>query len=121
MNHTLDLFDTRHREAVEQARAKEDRQAHPLPAARHTDPATSHAAARKAARFAASHSQRILEALKTGAGTVDEIAACIGLQSQQVNKRLPELERMGLAYPTDMLRRSRSGNMERIWKIKEPK
>jgi len=87
----------------------------PVRAARGSDPATSHAAARSAARWATSHAGRILDALQHGAATVDELSERTGLQSQQINKRLPELDRAGLARPTDVVRRSRSGHGERVW------
>lgn len=90
----------------------------PPPRARNSDPGTSHAAARNVDKFAASHAGRILAALRTrGPSTVDELSALPGLhlQSQQINKRLPELERESLARPTGATRRSRSGNLERVW------
>lgn len=88
----------------------------PAPAARHTDPTTSQAAARRAAEFAASHAGRILEALRAhGPMTADEIARVVELLAHQVNKRLPELERAGLARPTGATRASAAGVPERIW------
>lgn len=85
--------------------------------ARTSDPATSHAAAKSSSRWAASHAGRIFVALVGhGPRTVDELSAIVGLQSQQINKRLPELERLGLALPTDELRPSRSGHQERVWR-----
>ena len=43
--------------------------------------------------------------------TFHEIARATGLDGQQVNKRLPELERAGQAVPTDEMRRVRpAGN-----------
>ncbi len=95
--HTLDLFE-------------------PPPRARKSDPTTSHASARNVERFFASHAGRILIALQDrGPSTVDELSATCGLQSQQINKRLPELERIRLARPTDKTRPSKSGMQERIW------
>jgi len=69
------------------------------PAARRTDPVTSHQAARRAATFAASHAGRILEALAEGPRTAAGLAAMTGLSVVQVDRRLPELERAGKARP----------------------
>ena len=84
--------------------------------ARRTDPATSKAAARAAERFASSHCGRILACLKAhGPQTVDEIAARIGLQPHQINKRLPDLYYDRLAAPTGLVGTSNSGRQERLW------
>ena len=85
--------------------------------ARNSDPATSHAAAARVPEFAPTHAGRILRCLSYhGRLTVDEIAYCTGLKSQAINKRLPELQRMGLAAPVkDLLRPSDSGCMARVW------
>lgn len=70
----------------------------PERAARRTDPATSLAAAKSAQRFAFSHAGRILQALKLhGPRTAHEISQLIGLSVVQVDRRLPELSRAGLA------------------------
>ena len=64
--------------------------------ARRTDPSTSHAAAAKAARFAASHAGRIHAALREiGTATAHDIAQVTGLSVVQVDRRLPELQRAG--------------------------
>lgn len=91
----------------------------PTRLARKTDPATSHAAAARVAEFRATHAQRILRCLSYhGPLTVDQIAERTGMQSQAVNKRLPELERAGLAAPAkDRLRPSASGRMARVWGV----
>lgn len=89
------------------------------PRARNSDPCTSHAAARNTERFAKTHAGRILaDLVARGPATVDQLSERVGLQSQQINKRLPELERDGLAYP-EGVRRSHAGNLERIWYAKE--
>ena len=63
---------------------------------RRTDPTTSHAAAAKAERFAASHAGRIHAALRDmGVGTAKSIAFATGLSVVQVDRRLPELQRAG--------------------------
>lgn len=66
---------------------------------RRTDPATSHEAARKAQRFASSHAGRILAALKEGPRSAYGISVMTGLTVVQIDRRLPELERAGLAEP----------------------
>lgn len=65
--------------------------------ARKTDPVTSHTAAKNAERFAASHAGRILAALKEGPRTAAGLAAMTGLSIVQVDRRLPELRKAGLA------------------------
>lgn len=59
--------------------------------ARRTDPSTSHAAAKRAGRFAASHAGRILEALRIQPMTAGEISQHTGLSVEQVCRRLPEI------------------------------
>lgn len=87
--------------------------------ARKTDPVTSHMAAARVSDFAPTHAGRILRALSYhGHCTADQIAAHINMPSQAVNKRLPELQRMGLAAPVkDLLRPSDSGRMARVWGV----
>lgn len=85
--------------------------------ARRTDPATSHSAAARVREFRARHADIILEALRQfGPMTVDEIAKRTRLQSQQINKRTPELARAGLARADAGVRGSASGRPERIWR-----
>lgn len=65
--------------------------------ARRRDPATSQAAARNADKFASSHAGRILAALKAhGPKTAHELHTT-GLTVVQVDRRLPELSKLGLA------------------------
>lgn len=61
------------------------------PKARRRDPSTSHAAAKAAKRFQASHAGRILEALRVHPMTAKELAAHTQLTIEQVCRRLPEL------------------------------
>ena len=73
----------------------------PFPATRRRDPATSHAAAAKAAAVAPSHRNIIADCLREhGPLTVKQIAERTGLTQYAASKRLPELERLGLAEPT---------------------
>ena len=67
-----------------------------LPLARRTDPATSHAAANKAASITPSQRNIIAAALAYEPGTVKQISDRCGLSQYAVSKRLPELQRMGL-------------------------
>lgn len=84
--------------------------------ARSTDPITSHLAALQATQFAGTHCDRILACLKAhGPMTVDEIAERAGLMPQQVNKRLPDLQKNGKALPSGLVGVSASGRLERIW------
>jgi DNA-binding transcriptional ArsR family regulator len=62
---------------------------------RASDPATSHAAARKAARFAASHAGRILAALQQGPATAHELERRTGLTVPQIDRRMTELADAG--------------------------
>jgi hypothetical protein len=60
------------------------------PKARRRDPSTSHAAAKAAERFQASHAGRIIAALQVHPMTAKEISAHTGLSVEQVCRRLPE-------------------------------
>ncbi len=72
----------------------------PQPRARRKDPATSHAAAKKAIGVAVSHRNRIMAALEKP-GNIYELAARSGISHVAVARRMIELQRMGLADPTD--------------------
>ncbi len=63
------------------------------PRARRRDPSTSHAAAKAAERFQASHAGRILAALRIHPMTAKEISAHTGLSVEQVCRRAIELQR----------------------------
>lgn len=83
-------------------------------AARRSDPPTSKAAGRNSRRFAGGHCRRILEALATGPGTKDEIAARCGLTEQQVARRMHELVGGGLVLEAGEAV-SPSGNREAVY------
>jgi len=69
--------------------------------ARRTDPQTSHDAAKAAERFATTHTGRILAALKAhGPSTPAELSCHTGLTVVQIDRRLPEAQAMGKAFPT---------------------
>jgi transcription initiation factor IIE alpha subunit len=86
--------------------------------ARHTDPHTSHAAAARVREFASGHIATILDCLERhGPATADEIAGRVGLLAHQVNKRLSDCQRKGLARPTGVCRLSAAKRLERVWTI----
>ena len=65
--------------------------------ARRTDPATSKQAAQNASRFAESHAGRILTALKLHGPMTAHDLHITGLTVVQIDRRLPELAKAGLA------------------------
>lgn len=65
----------------------------PAPRARRTDPTTSHAAAKRAENFVGTHVEQIQEALVFAQGTAREISAVCGLTVEQIDRRLPEMQR----------------------------
>ena len=87
------------------------------PAARRSDPATSHQAAESAKELAARHHKIILEALRRGPAGKDRIAALTQLTGTQVARRTCELQRQGLIEPTGVVVRSTAGRAEREWRI----
>lgn len=71
------------------------------PVARRTDPQTSHDAAKRAERFAATHAGKIIAALKEhGPSTPEGLSERTGLTVVQLCRRLPEIQAKGLAEPT---------------------
>ncbi|MEY4345264.1 MAG: hypothetical protein RL032_1096 [Pseudomonadota bacterium] len=87
------------------------------PVARRTDPHTSHAAAHQAKDLAQDHQRAILAALDAhGPMGKDQIGERTLLTGHAVGKRLPELQRMGLAAPTGRRVPSASGRQEREWR-----
>lgn len=89
--------------------------------ARATDPATSHAAARRAKNFAESHAGRILAELRffkrhDATPTSKQLADATGLTLVQVDRRLPDLKALGLArVVTDMEGKEASFEGYRFW------
>jgi predicted ArsR family transcriptional regulator len=89
------------------------------PRARRHDPDTSHAAAASMATGAAAHREAILGVLNDhGDLTPEEIAARCGLSSVQVCRRMKELENAGRAVPTSEQRKTQSGRMARVWRVR---
>ena len=86
------------------------------PSARASDPVTSHVAAAAAVRMAHDHQAAIHVAL-IGKGPMgkDAIARATGLTGVAVARRLPELQRLGMAKPTGKMVLSDTGRPEREW------
>jgi len=83
--------------------------------ARKTDPATSHQASRRAP--VRGHAAKVLEALRAGPAGQTEIGRRTGLLPHQVNKRLADLERVGLAVLTGREVVNEGGHREREWRV----
>lgn len=84
--------------------------------ARRTDPATSHEAASRVHEFAPSQHQQIIAILKAnGPLTPEQIGDKMAIDAYAVRKRLPELERIGLATTTGEVKKTRSGRSQRVW------
>jgi hypothetical protein len=91
-----------------------------LPLFRKTDPSTSVAAGERArATFVTGQARAVLEALRAGPAGQTEIGRRCGLLPHQVNKRLADLKRVGLAVPTGREVLNEGGNREREWRSKE--
>jgi len=87
--------------------------------ARAGDPLTSHDAAESVETFATKFRYYILRELRNGPGTFEELAKRTGLRPDQVWRRLPDLEKEGLAFPTAETRRGVSGRQQRVWQAVE--
>lgn len=89
------------------------------PAARATDPATSHDAARSMADGPAeAQAHAILRALLTyGDATADALDARIGWRDTTAGRRLKELDRAGYAYPLQGTAVTRSGRKAHLWRL----
>ena len=86
--------------------------------ARVLDPITSHMAAESVADVTKGHMEVICACLKKyGPMGKDGIARYSGLRNDQVWRRLPELQKMGLIELTGKTARSNSGRSEREWKV----
>ncbi|MCX8018852.1 MAG: hypothetical protein N2690_13305 [Rhodocyclaceae bacterium] len=85
--------------------------------ARPTDPWTSHEAAARAAEFAPTQRNRILGMQRLyGPLTPEEISNLLGFEPYAIRKRLPELQKAGLAMPTGEVKPTRSGRHQRVWR-----
>lgn len=83
-------------------------------AARRTDPATSHEAAKTAP--VAEHQRLIMDALTQGPAGASGIAGRCGLLPHQVNRRIHELAKAGRIVETGRTVLSASGRAEREWR-----
>lgn len=84
--------------------------------ARHTDPATSHMAARMAIVFIDAQEARIVDALREyGPMGVDAIGRYVELNGHQVGKRMKKLEREGRVRLTGRDVFGASGRAQREW------
>lgn len=89
----------------------------PSALARNTDPITSLIAADRAVEFAKGHRAAILAALEQhGPMDSESIGRLLGMDAYQVRKRLPELQRAGLAAPTEQTVPTASGRLQRVWR-----
>jgi DNA-binding MarR family transcriptional regulator len=89
-----------------------------LPLFRKTDPTTSVAAGERArAKFVTGQARAVLEALRAGPAGQTEIGRRCGLLPHQVNKRLADLKRVGLAVPTGREVVNEGGCREREWRV----
>ena len=87
------------------------------PRARRRDPVTSHDAAESMKTAAAQQAERVLQALRSlGEAGAEQIGLACGLDAYAVRKRLPELQRIGLAALTGVVRSTSSGRSERVWR-----
>lgn len=87
-------------------------------AARHTDPPTSHAAAKSVIDVAQDHHALILRCLRdNGRLGKDGIASRTRLDGVQTCRRLTELHRLGLIEPTGEAVMSTAGRREREWRL----
>ena len=87
--------------------------------ARATDAITSFQAADSIKDVAKMHQEVIVACLQRfGALGKDGIATHTGLQSNQVARRLSELEKIGLIELTGQTVKSNSGRQEREWRFK---
>jgi len=87
----------------------------PIRRARKSDPATSKQAAVNAGRFAESHASRILAELRKSVATAHRLSELTGLTVVQIDRRLPELERAGLARPVMVLGQQLVIGGYRVW------
>jgi hypothetical protein len=88
------------------------------PAARRTDPETSHQAAKRMRPNAARQKELILVVLRDGPAGVTEIASRIGtLNSHEVGKRVSELDADSRITQTGRMVRNAKGNLEREWQL----
>jgi len=85
---------------------------------RSSDPITSYQAADQAQDLARQHFNLIVGCLQRfGARGKDGIAELTGLDGNQVARRLPELQKLGIVELTGQNTKSKSGRAEREWRF----
>jgi len=89
----------------------------PRPAARATDPPTSHEAAERAERFSTGHYAQILEALRESPGSKTQLSARTGINDVEVGRRISDLLGVGRVLVHSHDGRSASGNRERVYAL----
>lgn len=87
----------------------------PAPAARRTDPPTSHEAAAAARSFASNHRQRILDALAAGPASKTQLASRTGIDGVAVARRTAELLIAGEIVVVSLDGLSATGKRERVY------
>ncbi len=88
--------------------------------ARVTDPLSSIQAAENAALFAGSHKDRIISALTMlKNATAHEVASATGLTVVQVDRRLPELKRDGVARVLELAGEDVMRGGFRVWVLEK--
>lgn len=87
----------------------------PVPAARRTDPVTSHEAADAARSFATNHRQRILDALADGPASKTQLAGRTGIDGVAVARRTAELLIAGEIVVVSHDGISATGKRERVY------
>ena len=86
---------------------------------RAADPTTSKEAEKRVPEFSAKMYKRIYEELCKGEGTYEDLSVRMGLRHDQLSKRLPEMQRLGIIDVTGEVKEGSSGRLQRIWKIIE--
>ena len=93
----------------------------PAPAARHTDPETSHAAAESMGLAAGKQRSDVLAALADGPATAAELDQRLDWPWTTANRRMKELERLGLVERTGETRPTPRGRSAEVWQATNPR
>ena len=84
--------------------------------ARRNDPTTSVRAALRVDEFSHTICAKIYQELKKGDGTYEQLANRLALRPDQLCRRLPDLQKAGLAEPTEKTATGQAGRSQRIWR-----
>ena len=82
---------------------------------RSTDPQTSKESAARVDDFSSAMYKKISAELEKGNGTYEELADRLGAGKDQLCKRLPEMERLGIIQLTGELRKGSTNRNQRVW------